>query len=343
MLLGLGNGTPTEEFGKWRGERDCVFRQDGAADESDIHEEIYSKSFQSAVTLQPKALVKEEFDEKTIKIKKERTTSTSRKRRHDEPLQELIPFAENELKSETSPGKQSTGSIDQTIVKVKEEVMLESHVTTTKTNPKARVMPSRKKIVVEAVSESSRFGRTPKASFRMKEGIRVLQQDPWECLFSFICSANNNIKRITGMVNNAARWASTVDSSLYKLPVYCSLALDEAGNQVEVEHQYYPFPPPSVFTRSDASGVLRKLGFGYRAEYICRSAELLCAKGESFEDPREYLSTLRESDDEEYVRGELLQFSGVGRKVADCVMLMSLGFVSIRFLAQRRYYLYIRL
>jgi 3-methyladenine DNA glycosylase/8-oxoguanine DNA glycosylase len=170
--------------------------------------------------------------------------------------------------------------------------------------------------------------KQPKRTFELKQGIRVLQQDPWECLFSFICSANNNIKRITSMVNNAAQWAAS-DGSAPKLPVYFTSKTDTNGGKIITEHQFYPFPPPSAFTKPGTAEVLRQLGFGYRAEYICKTANLLCEKNSTYNEPGDYLLSLRVSKDEEYVRKELMQLCGVGRKVADCVMLMSLEFVSL--------------
>lgn len=133
-------------------------------------------------------------------------------------------------------------------------------------------------------------------------GVRVLNQDPWECLFSFICSANNNIKRITQMVQSAAEHFSP--------PLL-----------THAERAYHPFPPPSAFIHPSTPGVLRTLGFGYRAEYIHRTALALVDSGRC---PLEYLQSLRDRPTGE-AREALLELTGVGPKVADCVLLMSLG------------------
>jgi len=98
---------------------------------------------------------------------------------------------------------------------------------------------------------------------------------------------------------------------------------------------YHPFPPPSVLAAPGVKSTLRALGFGYRADYIQRTAKMLVdAHGSSIspsgtrESCEEWLTGLRQVSTED-ARGELLKFVGVGRKVADCVLLMSLDKVSL--------------
>ena len=92
---------------------------------------------------------------------------------------------------------------------------------------------------------------------------------------------------------------------------------------------YYPFPPPSALVAPEVAATLRFLGFGYRAEFIQKTAKMLVdARGTtSRSNDRElgesWLQSLRNLSTEE-ARQELLKFMGVGRKVADCVLLMSL-------------------
>lgn len=129
-------------------------------------------------------------------------------------------------------------------------------------------------------------------------GMRILRQDPVECLFSFICSSNNNISRITQMLE---RLRSTYGSSL------C-----EVGG-----HKYHSFPSiESLAAASEAE--LRALGLGYRAKFIRNSASKLLAMSGS-----QYLLSLRGQPRAD-VLASLLHFDGVGRKVADCVALFSL-------------------
>ncbi len=126
-------------------------------------------------------------------------------------------------------------------------------------------------------------------------GMRILRQDPWECLIAFICSANSNIPRISANMNDIA--ASMGEP----------LTLDD--------HVGYAFPPPQ---RLAAAGeqALRDLRLGFRAKYVAGAAEL-AASGEL-----DVASLRRASYDE--AREALIALPGVGDKVADCVLLMSL-------------------
>lgn len=103
------------------------------------------------------------------------------------------------------------------------------------------------------------------------------------------------------------------------------------------EPTYHPFPPPSVLAEPGVSATLRSLGFGYRADFIHRTAKLLVdvhgkssLPNDSLETSEKWLLGLRSCSTEES-RLELLKFVGVGRKVADCVLLMSLDKVSHPF------------
>ncbi|KAG5647251.1 hypothetical protein DXG03_000786 [Asterophora parasitica] len=98
----------------------------------------------------------------------------------------------------------------------------------------------------------------------------------------------------------------------------------------EEDITYHPFPPPSILAESGVSATLRSLGFGYRADFIHRTAKMLVdAHGkiphphDSSEASEKWLMGLRNSATE-VAREELLKFVGVGRKVADCVLLMSM-------------------
>lgn len=133
-------------------------------------------------------------------------------------------------------------------------------------------------------------------------GVRILRQDPWETLCAFICSSNNNIKRISKMVQ--------------------SLCTEFGKHVITIDGtDYHDFPTPHELA-APASKVnveqrLRELGFGYRAKYISQTAQLLTEK------PEGYLNALRIADTEAAVEA-LQEFAGVGPKVADCVSLMSL-------------------
>jgi len=130
-------------------------------------------------------------------------------------------------------------------------------------------------------------------------GVRILRQDPVENVFSFICSANNNITRISSMVE--------------KLCTHYGEFLCEWNGD-----KYYSFPPVVSLSKPKVDPRLRELGFGYRAKYIQKSAKFILEKGGDT-----WLAGLR---DQTYVeaREALIELPGVGPKVADCVLLMSL-------------------
>lgn len=112
-------------------------------------------------------------------------------------------------------------------------------------------------------------------------------------------------------------------------------ALESALSEELVLEAYHPFPPPSVLASPEVSTTLRSLGFGYRADFIQKTAKMLVdthgtmKSGDDVCEPAEtWLTTLRQVNTLE-ARQELLKFVGVGRKVADCILLMSLDKVML--------------
>ncbi|KAL5511155.1 OGG1 [Sanghuangporus vaninii] len=172
------------------------------------------------------------------------------------------------------------------------------------------------------------------------KGIRMLRQDPWECLISFICSSNNNISRISKMVQNLCTHFSspllslsspphpntypTPSSTPSPTPTRSSAKATPATTLLNNTTTYHPFPPPSALSSPSTSSKLRALGFGYRADFIQKTAcMLLETHNNSDQDVFDFLEGLRKMDTQD-ARAELLKLLGVGRKVADCVLLMSL-------------------
>jgi len=130
-------------------------------------------------------------------------------------------------------------------------------------------------------------------------GVRMLRQDPVENVFSFICSANNNIARISGMVEK--------------------MCVEYGELVTEFESvKYYSFPNLENLSHPEVEAKLRELGFGYRAKYIQQSAAFILSKGGV-----PWLFSHRVLPYTE-ARQSLLQLAGVGPKVADCVLLMSM-------------------
>ncbi|XP_064457023.1 N-glycosylase/DNA lyase-like [Ornithodoros turicata] len=129
-------------------------------------------------------------------------------------------------------------------------------------------------------------------------GVRILRQDPLEALMAFICSSNNNITRITSMVNTLCQ---KYGNKLLQL-----------GSE-----SYFAFPEVQRLDRDGVEGELRAAGFGYRAKYIRATAKELSSR-----EPR-WLESLRDTD-YAVAHAELCRLPGVGAKVADCVCLMAL-------------------
>ena len=132
-------------------------------------------------------------------------------------------------------------------------------------------------------------------------GLRICRQDPFECLCAFIISQNNHVKRISSILTTIR---TSYGDKLLDLPDGSSL------------HAW-----PSLSTLADVSEeTWRELGLGYRAKYYkLTTLEIQKLGGSSI------LHDLR-SDDIFRAREILTSFTGVGRKVADCVSLFSLDF-----------------
>ena len=127
-------------------------------------------------------------------------------------------------------------------------------------------------------------------------GIRILRQDTWEMIITFILSQQNNIPRIKGLIR----------------------ALSERyGKKCETPEgrAYYAFPCAEELSRA-AEEELRELKLGYRSKYICQTARMV-AGGEID------LDALKEMEYTE-ARTELMRLSGIGGKVADCICLFAL-------------------
>uniref|UniRef100_A0A8C8ZFX1 N-glycosylase/DNA lyase n=1 Tax=Prolemur simus TaxID=1328070 RepID=A0A8C8ZFX1_PROSS len=132
------------------------------------------------------------------------------------------------------------------------------------------------------------------------QGVRLLRQDPIECLFSFICSSNNNITRITGMVERLCQ------------------AFGPRLTQLD-DVTYHGFPSLQALAGPEVEAHLRKLGLGYRARYVSASARAILEKQGGLA----WLQQLREAPYEEAHKA-LCALPGVGTKVADCICLMAL-------------------
>lgn len=134
-----------------------------------------------------------------------------------------------------------------------------------------------------------------KNSIEYGAGIRILNQDLWETIISFIISANNNIPRIKGIIERI--------SMMY-------------GNQIKFEGKsYYTFPTAESLKQATVQD-LRNLGLGFRDKRVYDTTRLIIDKVVDIE-------KLGELDNTDLIEEELLKLPGVGEKVAECIMLFS--------------------
>lgn len=129
-------------------------------------------------------------------------------------------------------------------------------------------------------------------AIREYRGLRILRQDPWECLISFICAQNANIPFITRMIRGIA--------DVFGDPIRTPWGTDRG----------FPEPRALAGCSDDALACCR---LGYRTRYIRETARMADADSEWADRVRAYAypDAMR----------ELRRFPGVGPKVADCVLL----------------------
>lgn len=141
----------------------------------------------------------------------------------------------------------------------------------------------------------SKIDEPLKISIQYGKGIRLLNQDLWETIISFIISANNNIPRIKGIIERLSK---------------------QYGKQIKWNSQtYYTFPTPEELSKASVAD-LRTLGLGFRDQRVYETTKIILNKQVDLEKLKQETSTKK-------VREILLTLPGVGPKVADCIMLFS--------------------
>ena len=138
-----------------------------------------------------------------------------------------------------------------------------------------------------------------RAAVNACRGLRLLRQDPWECLASFILSSTKQIVQIRQIV---------------------ALLCRRFGEPVTVPGgtgEIFSFPMPErIATCTEAE--LRECKMGFRAPYLRGTAQKIAES----EVDLNYLGTMPV----DAARAELMRLPGVGRKIADCVLLFAYGF-----------------
>ena len=146
--------------------------------------------------------------------------------------------------------------------------------------------------IKEKLSKKDKYMKT---SITYGKGIRILNQDLWETIISFIISANNNIPRIKGIIERLSK---------------------AYGNKIEWNgKEYYTFPTPEELKYVTVKNY-RDLGLGFRDVRLYETTKMIL-------EGKVDLEKLEKNSNTDEIREELLTLSGVGPKVADCILLFS--------------------
>ena len=132
-------------------------------------------------------------------------------------------------------------------------------------------------------------------AYKKLQGMRVLNQDPWECLISFIISAWSNVPKISNTIH---------------------LLCQKLGHKYILDNMVgYSFPSPIQITGLTESE-MKSFGLGYRGQYVLKTSKII-------EENKILLSDFYNEDYFDSLKF-LLTFPGVGDKVANCVLIYSL-------------------
>ena len=153
----------------------------------------------------------------------------------------------------------------------------------------------RKKDNLDKIIKSISKDKTVKIAVKKFQGLRILRQDPFQCLISFIVSSNSNIPKIKSNMENISK---------------------KFGKKIKFQNQeFFLFPNPKKLAKVPINEIT-SCGVGYRAKFIKEAAKIIDKKEIDFD----YLKKCDYQDAKE----NICQIPGVGNKVADCVLLFSL-------------------
>ena len=153
----------------------------------------------------------------------------------------------------------------------------------------------RKKDDIEKIIKSISKDSVTKKAVKQYIGLRILEQDPFQCLISFIVSSNSNIPKIKLNLENISK---------------------KFGKKIKFQNQeFFLFPNPKKLAKISINEIT-SCGVGYRAKFIKEAAKIIDKKEIDFD----YLKKCDYQDAKE----NICQIPGVGNKVADCVLLFSL-------------------
>ena len=153
----------------------------------------------------------------------------------------------------------------------------------------------RKNDDIEKIIKSISKDKTVKKAVMKYKGLRILRQDPFQCLISFIISSNSNIPKIKFCLENIVQ---------------------KFGKKIKFDgKEFFLFPKPNKLAKASINEI-KDCGVGYRAEFIKEAAKMISLKEIDLESLKKY--------DYQKTKEIICKIPGVGNKVADCVMLFSL-------------------
>jgi N-glycosylase/DNA lyase len=154
----------------------------------------------------------------------------------------------------------------------------------------------RKRDNIEKIIKSISKDSITKKAVKQYAGLRILEQDPFQCLISFITSSNSNIQKIKNSLEKMSK---------------------KFGVKVKFDNQeFFLFPKPEKLANASINEI-KSCGVGYRARFIKEAANRTVLEKINFE----YLK----KSNYQNAKDEICLIPGVGNKVADCVLLFSLN------------------
>ena len=154
----------------------------------------------------------------------------------------------------------------------------------------------RKRDNIEKIIKSISKDSITKKAVKQYAGLRILEQDPFQCLISFIISSNSNIQKIKNSLEKMSK---------------------KFGVKVKFDNQeFFLFPKPEKLANASINEI-KSCGVGYRARFIKEAANRTVLKKIDFE-------YLRKSSYQD-AKDEICLIPGVGNKVADCILLFALN------------------
>ena len=154
----------------------------------------------------------------------------------------------------------------------------------------------RKNDNMQEIIKSISKDKTVKKAVKEYEGLRIFEQDPFQCLISFIISSNSNIQKIKNSLEKITK---------------------KFGKKVKIQNkEFFLFPKPEKIANASINEI-KACGVGYRAPFIKEAAKMVILKQINFE-------YLKKCDYYE-AKKNICLVPGIGNKVADCIMLFSLN------------------